>query len=90
MAVIIYLLKDQFTPMISIIIPVYNVSLYIEQCLLSITMQTYSQFEIILIDDGSSDDSFQKCLDFKRKWKKNDIIIFKKEMEALLQQEKMA
>ena len=79
MAVIIYLLKDQFTPMISIIIPVYNVSLYIEQCLLSITMQTYSQFEIILIDDGSSDDSFQKCLDFKRKWKKNDIIIFKKE-----------
>jgi glycosyltransferase involved in cell wall biosynthesis len=65
--------------MISIIIPVYNVSSYIEQCLLSISLQTYTQFEIILIDDGSSDDSFQKCLDFKTKWKNNDIIIFQKE-----------
>ena len=46
---------------ISIIIPVYNVSEYIERCLLSITGQTYKNLEIILVDDGSTDDSGKKC-----------------------------
>ena len=41
--------------MISIIIPVYNVELYLKMCLDSICTQTYSNFEAILVDDGSTD-----------------------------------
>lgn len=47
--------------LISIIIPVYNVSTYIDDCMKSITAQTYSNIEIVLIDDGSTDDSGKKC-----------------------------
>ena len=42
---------------VSIIIPMYNVSEYIEECLTSIKEQTYENFECILIDDGSTDDT---------------------------------
>ena len=42
-------------PLISIIVPVYNVKNYLEKCLQSICGQTYKNLEIILIDDGSSD-----------------------------------
>ena len=44
-------------PKISIIIPVYNVEKYIEECLNSILNQTIKDIEIIGIDDGSSDNS---------------------------------
>lgn len=46
---------------ISIIIPVYNVSAYIERCLKSVMKQTYNHFECILVDDASPDDSIAKC-----------------------------
>lgn len=46
---------------ISVIIPVYNVDMYIEKCLDSIINQTYKNLEIILIDDGSTDGSGKKC-----------------------------
>jgi glycosyltransferase involved in cell wall biosynthesis len=46
--------------LISIIIPVYNASLYIERCMLSALNQTYPQIEYILVDDCSSDDSINK------------------------------
>lgn len=42
---------------ISIIIPVYNVEQYIKNCLESVINQTYDNWEIILIDDGSTDNS---------------------------------
>lgn len=45
----------------SIIIPVYNASNYIERCLVSIKKQTYSNYEVLLIDDGSYDDSLLKA-----------------------------
>lgn len=45
----------------SVIIPVYNVEDYLEECLKSILNQTYQDFEIILIDDGSRDRSGQIC-----------------------------
>lgn len=46
---------------ISLIIPVYNVSAYIERCLKSVIKQTYNYFECILVDDASPDDSIAKC-----------------------------
>ena len=51
--------------MISIVVPVYNVEKYIEECLLSILNQTYVDFELILVDDGSSDASGLLCDKYK-------------------------
>lgn len=48
-------------PLISIIIPVYNVGKYLDLCANSVIKQTYSNLEIILIDDGSSDSSGILC-----------------------------
>ena len=52
-------------PIISIIIPVYNVSDYIKKCIESVVNQTYSNIEIIVIDDFSQDDSISKVKEFK-------------------------
>ena len=52
-------------PNVSIIIPVYNAEKYIKQCFNSIVNQTYKNFEVIIIDDGSKDNSgniFSICL----------------------------
>lgn len=46
---------------VSIIVPVYNVSLYIERCLSSVMAQTYPVMECIIVDDASLDDSIAKC-----------------------------
>lgn len=51
----------------SILIPVYNVEKYIIECLDSIRGQTFSDFEVILIDDGSSDRSGKICDDYAKK-----------------------
>lgn len=48
-------------PLISVIVPVYNVAQYIDKCLDSLVRQTYDNLEIILIDDGSTDESGSKC-----------------------------
>ncbi|MER1954324.1 MAG: glycosyltransferase [Desemzia incerta] len=51
-------------PLISIIVPVYNVEKYIQQCIESILNQTYKQIEVILIDDGSLDSSGVICEEY--------------------------
>lgn len=48
-------------PLVSIIIPVYNVEKYIEKCIDSIINQTYKNLEIILVDDGSPDGCPEIC-----------------------------
>ena len=47
--------------MISVIVPVYNVEEYLEECLESIQNQTYTNFEVILVNDGSTDNSKEFC-----------------------------
>lgn len=48
-------------PLISIVVPIYNVSQYLTECLDSLLEQTYKRFEVLLIDDGSTDNSGQIC-----------------------------
>ena len=51
-------------PLISIVVPVYNVEDYVGLCLDSISSQTYRHFECIIVDDGSTDSSGKICDDF--------------------------
>lgn len=53
--------------LISIIVPVYNVEKYLDRCMQSILQQTYQRLEIILVDDGSTDSSAQKCDSYARR-----------------------
>jgi glycosyltransferase involved in cell wall biosynthesis len=62
---------------ISIIVPVYNAEKYISDCITSILNQTYSYFELLLIDDGSTDMSGKICDDFN--YKDNRIKVIHKE-----------
>lgn len=50
--------------MISVIVPVYNVEKYVVRCLQSIQNQTYPDYEVLIIDDGSTDSSGDLCEDF--------------------------
>lgn len=45
----------------SIVVPIYNVEMFLEQCINSIIAQTYDHFELILVDDGSTDNSAKMC-----------------------------
>lgn len=53
--------------LISVIVPVYNVEKYIKKCIDSILAQVYNYFELILIDDGSKDNSGKICDEYKNK-----------------------
>ena len=50
-------MSDNMKELISVIVPIYNVKSYLRQCLDSLLAQTYSNLEILLIDDGSTDES---------------------------------
>lgn len=54
-------------PLVSIVIPVYDVEPYLERCFNSILRQTYTNFEVIIVDDGSPDNSGQICDTFAQK-----------------------
>ncbi|MDD7448801.1 MAG: glycosyltransferase [Prevotellaceae bacterium] len=52
---------------IAVIIPVYNVAPYLRECLDSVVNQTYSHLKIIIVDDGSTDDSYAICKSYAQK-----------------------
>lgn len=52
---------------ISIVIPIYNVEQYLSRCLDSVINQTYKNMEIILVNDGSKDNSLEVCKDYQKK-----------------------
>lgn len=64
-------------PKLSIIVPIYNSEKYLHDCLNSILQQTFTDFELILVNDGSTDSSKQICEEFERNDKR--IILFNTE-----------
>ena len=67
--------------MVSVVIPVYNVDLYLDRCLETVINQTYREIEILLINDGSTDGSADIC----KKWSARDsrILYHEKANEGL-------
>ena len=59
---------------LSIIIPVFNVEKYLEECINSVLQQTFSNFEIILVDDGSTDSSGNICDLYSQKDRRIQVI----------------
>ncbi len=68
--------------MISVIVPIYNVAVYLEQCMESILRQTYTELEIILVDDGSTDGCYQICEEYKKK--DSRVVVLHKENGGLV------
>ena len=64
-------------PLVSIIVPVYNVERYIDKCINSILEQTYPHIELLLIDDGSPDKSGAICDRYAQK--DNRVRVFHKQ-----------
>ena len=55
---------ENIRPVISVIVPVYNVEKYLDKCVSSVKGQTFKDIEILLIDDGSKDASGRMCDDY--------------------------
>lgn len=66
---------------ISVIVPVYNVEKYLSRCIDSLIRQSYSNIEILLVDDGSKDESLSICKEYEAK--DSRIHVFHKENEGL-------
>lgn len=69
------------TTLISVIVPIYNVEQYLNRCIESIVNQTYTNLEIILVDDGSPDYCPQMCDEWAKK--DNRVIVLHKENGGL-------
>lgn len=67
--------------MISVIVPIYNAAKYLRRCIDSILHQTFADYEIILVDDGSSDDSPKICDEYGACYK-NIIVVHKQNQGA--------
>ena len=52
---------------VSVIVPVYNAAAYLKECIESVLAQSLPTFELILIDDGSQDDSLAICQEYQQK-----------------------
>lgn len=61
-------------PLVTIVVPVYNVEKYLNECINSLVKQDYENIEIILVDDGSKDNSLKICREFQEKYKNIKVI----------------
>ena len=61
-------------PLISVVVPVYNVEQYLKKCLDSIIKQKYNNLEIIIVNDGSTDNSQKICQEYVKKDKRIKLI----------------
>jgi glycosyltransferase involved in cell wall biosynthesis len=68
---------------ISIIIPIYNVEKFLNKCLKSVLEQIEQEDEVILINDGSTDNSFNICKSIKKMYENNNIILINKKNEGV-------
>ena len=68
---------NETTPKISVIVPVYKAEAYLRRCVDSILAQTFQDFEVLLIDDGSPDRSGEICDEYARKDRR--VRVFHKE-----------
>lgn len=62
--------KATMEPIVSVIVPVYNAEPYLERCVTSVLNQSYRSLELILVDDGSSDNSLRICEEYRRQDKR--------------------
>jgi glycosyltransferase involved in cell wall biosynthesis len=65
---------------ISVIMPVYNTEKYLEEAIESILTQTFKNFEFIIIDDFSSDNSYKICIKYAKKDKRLKLYKYEKNM----------
>ena len=63
--------------LISVIVPIYNGEKYVRDCVKTLQNQTYSNLEIILVDDGSDDSSLQICCELASSDSRKKLIILK-------------
>ncbi len=68
---------------VSVIIPVYNVEQYLEECLDSVLNQTYCDYEIIAVNDGSTDGSASILSDYAKKSKKIKVLTIKNQGQSV-------
>ena len=71
---------------ISIVIPVYNSEKYLKRCIKSVLKQTYIHFELILVNDGSTDKSLEICNEYKKR--DNRIKVINKKNEGSIKARK--
>jgi len=70
--------------LVSVVVPVYNVDKYLRECLDSLVNQTYKNLQIILVDDGSTDNSGSICDEYAEKDKR--ITVIHQKMQVPVQQ----
>jgi glycosyltransferase involved in cell wall biosynthesis len=71
-------MRKQIRPLVSVIIPVFNGSFYVEETVASVQKSTFKNFEILLVDDGSTDKSKKVCHTLEKKYKKVRFYSFPK------------
>lgn len=63
-------------PFFSVIVPIYNVENYLAECLDSILAQTYTDFELLLINDGSTDKSGEIAEQYANRERERELVLF--------------
>ena len=61
-------------PMFSVVMPVYNVKKYLSESIESVLNQTYTDFELIIVDDGSTDGCYEICEDYQKRDSRCSVI----------------